>query len=130
MIPLCIAEGVAVIPFSPLARGFVAGNRKREGGGETLRAKTDPFSDRDYYHEQDFAIVDRISEVATRRGVKNAQVAMAWILQKPGITAPILGATKSAYIDDAVAAMSIKLTAEEMRSLEEPYQPRAILGHV
>jgi 1-deoxyxylulose-5-phosphate synthase len=130
VIPMCISEGVAVIPYSPLARGFVAGNRARGGGGETVRSRTDPFSDRDYYTEQDFAIVDRITDVATKRGVKNAQVAMAWILQKPGVTAPILGATQSAYIDDAVAAMSIKLTAEEMKLLEEPYQPRAILGHV
>jgi aryl-alcohol dehydrogenase-like predicted oxidoreductase len=130
VIPMCRAEGIAVIPYSPLARGFVAGNRKRGGGGETVRSKTDPFSDRDYYHEQDFVIVDRITAVAQQRGVKNAQVAMAWILQKPGITAPILGATKSAYIDEAIAAMSLKLTADEMKTLEEPYQPRTILGHV
>jgi aryl-alcohol dehydrogenase (NADP+) len=129
VIPMCRAEGIAVIPYSPLARGFVAGNRKRGGGGETVRSTTDPYSDNDYYHEQDFAIVDRIAAVAQQRGVKNAQVAMAWILQKPGITAPILGATKSVYIDEAVAAMSIKLTEEEMKSLEEPYQPREILGH-
>jgi aryl-alcohol dehydrogenase-like predicted oxidoreductase len=130
VIPMCRAEGIAVIPYSPLARGFVAGNRKRGGGGETVRSKTDPFSDRDYYHEQDFVIVDRITAVAQQRGVKNAQVAMAWILQKPGITAPILGATKSAYIDEAIADMSLKLTADEMKTLEEPYQPRTILGHV
>ena len=89
MLPMCRAEGIAVIPYSPLARGFVAGNRKREGGGETLRSQTDPFLAKDYYHPQDFDIVDRITEVAQKRGVKNAQVAMAWILQKPGITAPI-----------------------------------------
>jgi aryl-alcohol dehydrogenase (NADP+) len=112
-----------------LARGFVAGNRKREGGGETLRSRTDPFSDRDYYQPQDFDIVDRITEVAQKRGVKNAQVAMAWMLQKPGITAPILGATKSEYIDDAIAAMSLKLADDEIKRLEEPYKPRAILGH-
>jgi aryl-alcohol dehydrogenase (NADP+) len=130
MLPLCRAEGIAVIPYSPLARGFVAGNRKRGGGGETVRSKSDPFSDKDFYNEQDFAIVDRITAVAQQRGVKNAQVAMAWVLQKPGITAPILGATKSAYIDDAIAAMAIKLTAEEIKTLEEPYQPRPILGHI
>ncbi len=129
VIPMCRAEGIAVIPYSPLARGFVAGNRKREGGGETVRSRTDPFSDKDYYHPQDFDIVDRITEVARQRGVKNAQVAMAWMLQKPGITAPILGATKSEYIDDAIAAMSIKLTTEEIKQLEELYQPRKILGH-
>ncbi len=130
VLPMCRAEGIAVIPYSPLARGFVAGNRKREGGGETVRSRTDPFSDKDYYREQDFAIVDRITAVAQARGVKNAQVAMAWILQKPGITAPILGATKAGYIDEAIAAMSLKLTEDEIKSLEEPYQPRAILGHV
>jgi aryl-alcohol dehydrogenase-like predicted oxidoreductase len=130
MLPLCRAEGIAVIPYSPLARGFVAGNRKREGGGETLRSKTDPFGESDYYHPQDFDIVDRITEVARQRGVGNAQVAMAWILHQPGITAPILGATKAEYIDDAIAAMKIKLTADELQRLEEPYQPRPILGHV
>jgi aryl-alcohol dehydrogenase-like predicted oxidoreductase len=130
VLPLCRAEGIAVIPYSPLARGFVAGNRSREGGGETLRSRTDPFSEKDYYHPQDFAIVDRIGEVAKERGVNNAQVAMAWILQQPVITAPILGATKSSYIDDAIAAMSLKLSADEIKRLEEPYQPRAILGHV
>jgi len=130
VLPMCRAEGIAVIPYSPLARGFVAGNRKREGGGETVRSQTDPFSDKDYYHEQDFAIVDRITTVAQARGVKNAQVAMAWILQRPGITAPILGATKAVYIDEAIAAMSLRLTADEIKTLEEPYRPRAILGHV
>ena len=129
VLPMCRAEGVAVMPYSPLARGFVAGNRARGGGGETLRSKTDPYSDTDYYHEQDFAIVDRITAVAEQCGVKNAQVAMAWILQRPGVTTPILGATKTAYIDEAIAAMSLKLTPEQMKSLEEPYQPRAILGH-
>jgi aryl-alcohol dehydrogenase-like predicted oxidoreductase len=129
MLPLCRAEGIAVIPYSPLARGFVAGNRKREGGGETVRSRSDPYSASDYYHPQDFDIVARIAEVAQQRGVKNAQVAMAWILQKPGITAPILGATKSEYIDEAIAAMSLVLSEEEIQKLEEPYQPRAILGH-
>jgi len=129
VLPMCRAEGIAVIPYSPLARGFVAGNRKREGGGETLRSRTDPYSDSDYYQPQDFDIVDRITEVAQKRGVKNAQVAMAWMLQKPGITAPILGATKSEYIDDAIAAMSLKLADDEIKKLEEPYKPRAILGH-
>lgn len=129
-IPMCQAEGIAVMPYSPLARGFVAGNRKRDGGGETLRSNNDPFSDRDYCRPQDFAIVDRITEVAKKRGVKNAQVAMAWLWQKPGVTAPILGATKSSYIDDAVEALTLKLSDEELKALEEPYQPRAILGHV
>jgi 1-deoxyxylulose-5-phosphate synthase len=129
VLPLCRAEGIAVIPYSPLARGFVAGNRKREGGGETVRSRTDPFSETDYYRPQDFDIVDRIRDVAHQRGVNNAQVAMAWVLQKPGITAPILGANQTAHIEDAIAAISLKLTGEEIKMLEEPYQPRAILGH-
>jgi aryl-alcohol dehydrogenase-like predicted oxidoreductase len=95
-----------------------------------VRSRTDPYSDKVYYQPQDFDIVDRITEVAQKRGVKNAQVAMAWILQKPGITAPILGATKSEYIDDAIGAMSLKLTDDEIKKLEEAYRPRAILGHV
>jgi aryl-alcohol dehydrogenase (NADP+) len=130
VLPLCRAEGIAVIPYSPLARGFVAGNRKPEGGGETVRSRTDPFSDTDYYRPQDFALVDRITEVAQRRGVNNAQVAMAWVLQKPGITAPILGANKAGHIDDAIAALSLKLTDEEIGRLEELYQPRPTLGHL
>jgi len=130
MLPLCRAESIAVIPYSPLARGFVAGNRKREGGGETLRSTTDPFGKSDFYQPQDFAIVDRITEVARQRGISNAQVAMAWVLQQPGITAPILGATKMEYIDEAIAALKITLNADEIQRLEEPYRPRAILGHV
>jgi aryl-alcohol dehydrogenase (NADP+) len=128
VLPMCRAEGIAVIPYSPLARGFVAGNRKRDGGGETVRSNSDPYSDNDYYHEQDFAIVDRITQVARKRGVKNAQVAMAWILQQPGITAPILGASKPEHLEEAVAALSLKLDAEEVKTLEELYQPRAIIG--
>ena len=129
MLPLCRAEGIAVIPYSPLARGFVAGNRKREGGGETVRSKTDPFGKSDFYTAQDFDIVDRITEVAQGRGVSNAQVAMAWILGKPGITSPILGANKTRYIDEAIAALAVRLTDEELRRLEEPYHPRKVLGH-
>jgi 1-deoxyxylulose-5-phosphate synthase len=128
VLPMCRAEGIAVIPYSPLARGFVAGNRKRDGGGETVRSNADPYSDKDYYHEQDFAIVDRITQVARQRGVKNAQVAMAWILQQPGVTAPILGASKTEHLEEAVAALSLKLDAEELKTLEELYQPRAIIG--
>lgn len=130
VLPMCRAEGIAVVPYSPLARGFVAGNRHKTGGGETLRSNTDPFSDKDFYQPQDFAIVDRISEVAQQRGVKNAQVAMAWILNKAGITAPILGATKTQYLNEAVESLKIKLEADEIKKLEELYHPRAILGHI
>jgi 1-deoxyxylulose-5-phosphate synthase len=129
MLPLCRTEGIAVIPYSPLARGFVAGNRKREGGGETVRSQTDPFGKSDFYTPQDFDIVDRITEVARERGVSNAQVAMAWVLQQPGITSPILGANKTKYIDEAIAALSTRLTADEIRRLEEPYHPRKVLGY-
>ena len=129
MLPLCRAEGIAVIPYSPLARGFVAGNRKREGGGDTVRSQTDPFGKNDFYTAQDFEIVERIGEVAKARGVSNAQAAMAWILSKPGITSPILGANKTQYIDEAISALSIQLTAEEVRRLEEPYRPRKVMGH-
>jgi 1-deoxyxylulose-5-phosphate synthase len=129
MLPLCKAEGIAVIPYSPLARGFVTGKYKRQGGAESLRSQNDEYTDRDYYREQDFAIVDRITQIAQRRGVKNAQVAMAWISQQPAVVAPILGATKAEYLDDAVAALSLKLDGDEVKLLAEPYQARAIMGH-
>ena len=93
MIPLCRAEGVGVIPWSPLARGFVAGNRNKDDRGETVRAKTDDFAHKLYYQPSDFTVVDRITEIAKKRGVPNAQVALAWVLQQPAITAPIIGAS-------------------------------------
>ena len=130
MLPLCRSEGVGVIPFSPLARGFVAGNRRKEDLGETVRAKTDEFSRWQYYHEPDFAIVDRVTEIARKRGVNNAQVALAWVLQQPGITAPIIGATKLHYLDDAVAALKLKLDDAELKLLAEPYRPRGVLANV
>jgi aryl-alcohol dehydrogenase (NADP+) len=130
MLPLCRAEGIAVIPYSPLARGFVAGNRRKEDLGDTVRAKNDEFSRWQYYHDADFAIVDRVTEVAKKRGVNNAQVALAWVLQQPGITAPIIGATKLQYLDDAVAALSLKLDADELKHLAEPYQPRGVLANL
>jgi aryl-alcohol dehydrogenase (NADP+) len=129
MLPLCRAEGIGVIPFSPLARGFVVGNRSKEDYGETVRAKTDEFSRRQYYSEQDFAIVDRITEVAKNRGVKNAQIALAWVLQQPGVTAPIIGASKMYQFDDAVSALNIRLDENELKLLAEYYRPRAIMAH-
>jgi aryl-alcohol dehydrogenase-like predicted oxidoreductase len=129
MLPLCRAEGIGVTPFSPLARGFVVGNRRKEDYGETVRAKTDEFSRRQYYSAQDFAIVDRISEVAKNRDANNAQIALAWVLQQPGVTAPIVGASKMNQLDDAIAALSIKLTETELKLLAEPYRPRAIMAH-
>jgi aryl-alcohol dehydrogenase-like predicted oxidoreductase len=128
MLPLCMDQGIGVIPWSPLARGFLAGNRKREGGGETSRAKSDPFAGKLYFQEEDFAVVDRLTEVAGERGVPNMQVALAWLLSKPGVTAPIIGATKPNHLEDAVAALSIRLTEEEIERLEEPYKPHAVAG--
>ncbi len=130
MLPLCRAEGIGVIPFSPLARGFVVGNRRKEDLGETVRAKTDEFSRRQYYSATDFAIVDRISEVAKNRGVNNAQIALAWVLRQPGVTAPIIGASKNNHLEDAMAALGIRLDDAEVKSLTELYRPRAIMAHV
>jgi len=129
MIPLCLEEGIGIIPWSPLARGFLAGNRTREKGGETERSRTDDFAHSLYYEQSDFDVVDRVVDLANRRGVKPAQIALAWILQRPGVTAPIIGASKPHHLDDALAALDLQLTADEMKQLEEPYRPHAILGH-
>ena len=129
MIPLCLDEGVGLIPWSPLARGFLAGNRRRQDKGETSRARTDAFAHEMYYRDDDFAVVDRVSEIARRRGVPNAQVALAWLLAQPGVTAPIVGASKPAHLDDAVKALELKLDAGELAALAEPYKPHPVLGH-
>ena len=129
MIPLCLDQGVGVIPWSPLARGFLAGNRTTDRSGETARAKSDAFAHQMYYQEADFQVLDRCVELANLRGVKPAQIALAWMLHKPGITAPIIGASKMYQLEEAVAATEIKLDAEEVRRLEEPYVPHRILGH-
>jgi aryl-alcohol dehydrogenase-like predicted oxidoreductase len=129
MLPLCQAEGIGVIPWSPLARGFLAGNRRKEDFGETVRAKTDAYAQNLYYQDSDFAVVDRVASVAKQYGVSPAQIALAWMLHKPGITAPIIGASKMYQLDEAVAALEIHLTSEEMNLLEEPYQPHPVLGH-
>lgn len=123
MIPFCRAENIGLIPYSPLARGFVAGNRRKEDFGETVRAKTDDLSQRFYYQDSDFAVVDRISQIAAQRGVPNAQVALAWVLAQPGITAPIIGASKMPHLEDAVKALELKLSEEELKSLDEVYAP-------
>jgi aryl-alcohol dehydrogenase-like predicted oxidoreductase len=129
MIPQCIDQGVAVLPWSPLARGLLAGNRTREGERLTTRAGTDPFGDSLYTPEIDFDVVDRVAEVAAARGVSQAQVALAWLLHRPGVTAPIVGATKPHHLDDALAAEQLSLGADEIVRLEEPYVPHAISGH-
>ncbi len=128
MIPQCIDQGVGVIPWSPLARGLLAGTRTREGEQLTTRARTDPFGDSLYTPEVDFAVVDRASEVAADRGVPTAEVALAWLLHKPGVTAPIVGATKVEHLDDALAAEALALSDEEIARLEEPYVPHDVSG--
>lgn len=130
MIPLCIDQGIAVIPWSPLARGFLAGNRNRDGEGDTDRAKSDQFAHNMYYQQSDFDVVDAVSAVAKARGVSNAQVALAWILSRHGVTAPIVGASKMEHLDDAIAATTLKLGDEEIKALSAPYRPHRVLGHV
>ena len=129
MIPQCIDRGVGVIPWSPLARGFLAGTRTREGERRTRRSQTDPLQDEWYGRTEDFDVVDRLNEVAGERGAPPAQVALAWLLHKPGVTAPIVGATKIEHIEDALAAEQLTLTDAEIAQLEEPYVPHAISGH-
>ena len=128
MIPLCMEEGVAINPWSPLARGFVMGNRDRGSAGGTARAKGDAFAHSMYYQDVDFEIADRIGEVATRLGVSRAQVALAWILQKPGVTSPVVGTTSVAHIEDLIAGMKVTLEAEDIARVETPYRPKGILG--
>jgi aryl-alcohol dehydrogenase (NADP+) len=129
MIPLCRHEGIGMIPWSPLARGFLAGNRRRQDKGETVRARTDAFAHNLYYRDDDFAIVDKVSEVAKKRGVSNMQVALAWILSKPYITAPIIGSSKVEHLEENFKALDLKLTDDEIKALEAPYQPHPVLGH-
>jgi aryl-alcohol dehydrogenase-like predicted oxidoreductase len=129
MIPQCVDQGVAVLPWSPLARGLLAGNRTREGEERTTRARTDAWGRSLYTPEVDFAVVDRVAEVAAGRGVPQAQVALAWLLHRPGVTAPIVGATKVGHLEDAVAAERLHLSEDEMARLEEPYVPHAVSGH-
>jgi 1-deoxyxylulose-5-phosphate synthase len=129
MIPQCLDQGVAVLPWSPLARGLLAGNRTRDGERLTTRARTDSFGDSLYTPDVDFAVVDRAAEAAAARGVPTAQVALAWLLHKPGVTAPIVGATRLEHLDDAIAAEQLSLEADEIERLEEPYVPHAVSGH-
>ncbi len=128
MLPLCHDQGIGVIPWSPLARGLLTGGRMKDGK-ETPRAQTDGFARHLYAHRHDFDIVERLAEVSKERGLPDAQVALAWLLSRPGITAPIIGATKLGHLEDAVAALSIQLSAEEIQRLEELYKPHPVLGH-
>ncbi len=134
MLPLCRAEGVGVIPWSPLARGFLAGNRPRPGQAaaeahQTVRARTDDYAHQMYYQAADFAVVDRVVDLARRRGVNPAQIALAWLLAQPGVTAPIIGASRMEHLEQAIAALAIQLDDAERRYLEEAYIPHPVLGH-
>ena len=129
MLPLCLEDGIGVIPWSPLARGLLAGNRGRGDDKRTTRAQTDAFNEVLYDDtDADFAVVDRLLEVAGERGLPPAQVALAWLLHKPGVTAPIVGATKPGHLEDALAATEVVLSPEEIARLEEPYVPHAVSG--
>jgi aryl-alcohol dehydrogenase (NADP+) len=133
MIPLCLDQRVGCIPWSPLARGFLTGSRKRgnlqAGKAETIRERTDDFAHHLYYRDSDFTIVDRLVTLAAERNVKPAQVALAWVLSKPGVSAPIIGASKLYQLEDALAALTLKLAPDEIQQLEELYEPHPILGH-
>ena len=128
MIPLCLDQGVAVVPWSPLARGLLAGTRDRGGAHHTTRSGKDPVADA-MYDAADFDVVDAVRAAAKQRDIPPAQFALAWLLAKPGVTAPIVGATKAQHVDDAVAAVDVRLSAEEAAAVEGPYRPHRVLGH-
>jgi aryl-alcohol dehydrogenase-like predicted oxidoreductase len=129
MLPLCRNEGIGVIPWSPLARGFLAGGRAAPKEGNTERARTDEFSPRLYFRDADFRVVDKVGEIAKARGLTNMQVALAWVLKNPAVTAPIIGASKLGHLEEAVSALDVKLTDEEVKALEAEYQPKPVLDH-
>ena len=126
MLPFCRDQGIGVIPWSPLARGFLAGNRRAADRGDTTRAATDTIAHKLYYQDSDFRVVDAVAAVAARRGVSPAQIALAWVLAQPGVTAPIVGASKMPQLEESLAALDIKLTAEECAELESAYEPHAV----
>jgi aryl-alcohol dehydrogenase (NADP+) len=129
MIPLCKDQGIGMIPWSPMARGFFAGNRKRGGGGGTTRAQNDSFANELYFRDEDFVIAERAAKAAKSHNATASQIALAWVLSKPYITAPIIGSSKIEHLDQAIAALDIKLSVEEIKQLEEAYQPHPVLGH-
>jgi len=129
IIPLCLEEGLGLVPWSPLARGFLAGSRTRDGAKDTARARSDEYADRLYFRPEDFDVLEAAVAVAKERGVKPAQVALAWVLSRPGVAAPIVGATRLEHLDDAATAVDLRLTDEEVARLEAPYRPHPILGH-
>jgi len=127
MIPLCKDQGIGLIPWSPMARGYFSGNRK--SGGETIRSKTDPFAVELYSNENNPVVAEEVAKVAKTRGISASQIALAWVLNKPYITSPIIGSSKIEHLDQAIAALEIKLSEEEIKQLEEAYQPHPVLGH-
>ena len=129
MLPLCLSEGIGVIPWSPLARGFLSGNRSRDDWGDTRRAKSDGFAHDMYYQDSDFEVVERVKDLAKQRGVTPSQIALAWLLHQPAVTSPIIGASKMDHLEQDVAAIEIQLSNEELDLLEVPYQPHPVLGH-
>ena len=127
MLPLCREEGIGVVPWSPLARGFLAGNRRSSDRGETARARTDKIAHDLYYRDSDFRIVEHVVALAGQRGVTPAQIALAWLLHQPGVTAPIVGATKMDQLEQAIAALNVRLSEDERKSLENLYEPHPML---
>ncbi len=128
MIPLCLDQGIGIIPWSPLARGFIMGNRSQDKSGGTTRARSDAFAHSMYYRDEDFAIAERVGEVAKRLGASRAQVALAWLLQRPGVTSPIVGTTKLEHLEDLAKGLEVRLGRDEVASLEGLYRPKAVLG--
>jgi aryl-alcohol dehydrogenase-like predicted oxidoreductase len=128
MLPLCREEGIGVIPWSPLARGFLAGNRQRGRMDATRREQHDEYGHTLYYADSDYDVAERVVEVARARGVRPIQVALAWVMSRPGVTAPIVGASKLEQLDQLVEAASLRLTDDEVRALEEPYRPHGVIG--
>ena len=129
MIPFCIDQGIGLIPWSPMARGFFAGNRSKGGGGATVRAQDDPFANQLYFRDEDFKVAEVVQAIAADHHISGSQAALAWMLNKPHISAPIIGASKMDHLDQAIAALEIKLSADEISRMEELYQPHPILGH-
>jgi aryl-alcohol dehydrogenase (NADP+) len=129
MNPFCIDQGVGLIPWSPLARGFLTGNRRVKGEGETLRAKSDGFAHEMYFEEGDFRVLDQVEALAEERGATPAQIALAWLVHKPGVTSPVIGASKLHHLEEAIAATKIELDEDEIELIESPYQPHPVLGH-
>ncbi len=129
MIPLCVDQGLGLIPWSPMARGFFAGNRPEAGKGETTRARSDPYANNLYFRKNDYEVAAQVTEAARAHGVTGSQMALAWLLNKPHISAPIIGATKMEHLEQALAALDIRLEEAEVQKLEEAYQPHPVLGH-